>query len=207
MSATIESRKCLVLNKGWSPVGTVTLQAAIIKLFSSYKNGDPKARIIDPESYQTFTWDDWSKLKPVCSDEAIRSANIAFRIPEIILLSRYDKLPNPRLHFSRRTLYKRDKMTCQYCGGKPGSEELTIDHVLPRSQGGGTSWENCVLACVDCNSRKANRTPQQANMMLAKQPTKPRMNLFSFDPLKKVKSWEAFLGEAFWEVNIENPPD
>lgn len=202
MSTTLESRKCLVLNKGWSPVGTVPLQRAIIMLFSSYKNGDPKARIIDHESYQTFTWDDWSKLKPLCSDEAIRAANVAFRIPEIILLSRYDKLPKPRLHFSRRTLYKRDEMMCQYCGDKPGSSELTIDHVLPRSRGGKTSWENCVLACVDCNSRKADRTPKQANMTLAKQPVKPRMSLFSFDSLKKVKSWETFLGEAYWNVGL-----
>ena len=203
MSATLEKRKCLVLNKGWSPVGTVPLQKAIVMLFSSYKNGDPKARIIETESYQTFTWDDWSKLKPHSSDEAIHSANVAFRIPEVVLLTRYDKLPKPRLHFSRRTLYKRDNLTCQYCGDQPGSAELTIDHVLPRAQGGGTSWENCVLACVSCNSRKANRTPKQANMTLAKQPVKPRMSVLSnFGSLKKVKSWEAFLGEAYWNVSI-----
>lgn len=202
MSTTLESRKCLVLNKGWTPVGTVSLQRAIIMLFSTYKSGEPKARIIDHESYQTFTWDDWSKLKPLCSDEALRSANVAFRIPEVILLTRFDKMPKPRLHFSRRTLYKRDNMMCQYCGSQPGSQELTIDHVVPRAQGGTTTWENCVLACVDCNSRKADRTPKQANMVLMKEPKKPKMGLFKFEYLKPVKSWEAFLGEAYWNVGI-----
>jgi len=202
MSTTLNSRKCLVLNKGWSPVGTVPLQRAIIMLFSTYKNGEPKARIIDHESYQTFTWEDWSKLKPLCTDEALRAAHVAFRIPEVILLTRYDKMPQPKLHFSRRTLYKRDNMTCQYCGCRPGSAELTIEHVIPRSQGGATSWENCVLACVECNSRKADRTPKQAGMKLLSQPKKPRMSLFKFESLKPVKSWEAFLGEAYWNVGI-----
>lgn len=198
------NRKCLVLNKGWSPVGTVTLQRAIIMLFSQYDDGTPKAKIIEPESYQTFTWDDWSKMRPLVTDEKIAASNTYFKIPEIILLSRYEKMPKPKVHFSRRTLYKRDNMTCQYCGSRPGSEELTIDHVLPRAQGGLTTWENCALACTDCNRRKANRTPKQAGMKLAKEPTKPDMNLFRFDAVKPVKSWEAFLGEAYYSVELQN---
>src|SRR5437870_761778 len=123
MAASVMTRnRCLVLNKNWAPVGTVTLERAIIMLFSTYANNEPKARVIEPSSYQAFTWDDWSKLKPELTDEVIRSANMAFKIPEIILLSRYEKLPKPKVHFSRRTLYKRDDMTCQYCGCKPGSE-------------------------------------------------------------------------------------
>ncbi|MFX7620976.1 HNH endonuclease signature motif containing protein, partial [Acinetobacter baumannii] len=81
-------------------------------------------------------------------------------MPEIILLSKYDKLPAQRVHFSRRTLYHRDNNTCQYCSKKFSTSDLNIDHVLPRSQGGRSSWENCVLACFKCNSKKANRTPE-----------------------------------------------
>ncbi len=197
-----EGRRCLVLNKSWTPIGTMSLEDAIVKVFSTYSDGEPKARIIDHESYQTFTWEDWSKLKPLATDEAIRGAHIMFRIPEVILLTRYDRMPTRTVHFSRRNLYKRDEMTCQYCGCKPGSEELTVDHVVPRSQGGATTWENCVLACVDCNRRKANRTPDQARMKLAKKPKKPSMGLFRYQTLKPVKSWEAFLGQAYWNVGI-----
>lgn len=197
------SRPVLVLNKKWTPVGTVSLQRAITMLWSEYSDGTPKAKIIEPESYQQMSWDDWSKLKPSATDEVIKAANISFRIPEVIQLSRYEKLPQPKVHFSRRTLYKRDHYTCQYCLKRPGSEELTIDHVVPRAQGGETSWTNCVLACIECNSRKANRTPDQASMKLHTVPKKPRVTLFKSD-LKPVKSWEAFVGAAYWSVELEN---
>jgi 5-methylcytosine-specific restriction endonuclease McrA len=204
MSAILTSNKCLVLNKNWTPVGTVTLQRAIIMLFSTYKDNTPKARIVEPETYQTFTWEDWSKIRPLATDEQIAGANLTFRVPEIILLSKYERLPKPKLHFSRRTLYKRDRLMCQYCGCQPGSEELTIDHVLPRAQGGLTTWENCVLACVECNRHKADRTPKQAKMTLLSEPKKPSHTLFRYDTLKPVKSWVAFLGESYWNVELEN---
>lgn len=202
MKTVFAHRKCLVLNKTWTPVGTVPLQRALIMLFSTYGTGEPKARIIEPDSYQTFTWEDWSKLQPVASDEFIQGVNIMFRVPEVILLTRFERLPQPKVHFSRRTLYKRDNMTCQYCCARPGSAELTIDHIIPRSRGGATSWENCTLACVDCNARKANRTPEEAGMKLLSEPKKPRTHLFRYDSLKPVKSWEAFLGQAYWNVGI-----
>jgi 5-methylcytosine-specific restriction endonuclease McrA len=207
MSAILTSKKCLVLNKNWTPVGTVTLQRAIIMLFSEYDDGTPKAKIIEPDTYQTFTWEDWSKFKPLATDESIAAANVAFKIPEIILLSRYEKLPKPKVHFSRRTLYKRDKMTCQYCGAQPGSEELTIDHVTPRAQGGLTTWENCVLACVECNRKKADRTPKQARMKLLSEPKKPDLNSFRYDTIRPVKSWESFIGTAYWSVPLGDAND
>jgi hypothetical protein len=204
MSAILTSEKVLVLNKNWTPVGTVTLQDAITKLFSTYDDGTPKARIIESDTFRTFTWADWSELRPLATDKKIAGANLFFKVPEIILLSRYERLPRPKAHFSRRTLYKRDKLTCQYCGAQPGSEELTIDHVTPRAQGGLTTWENCVLACVECNRRKADRTPKQANMLLRTVPKKPSTKFLRFDTLKPVKSWEAFLGAAYWSVELDS---
>lgn len=204
MSATLTQNRVLVLNKNWTAVGTVSLQRAIVMLFSEYADGTPKAKIIEPESYQQMTWADWSKLKAGADDEVIRTANMSVRIPEVILLSKYEKLPKPKLHFSRRTLYKRDNYTCQYCYKRFSSEELTIDHVLPRAQGGVTSWENCALACVACNAKKANRTPKQAGMKLLNKPVKPKMNVFRADMVKPIKSWEQFLGTCYWSVELEN---
>jgi hypothetical protein len=204
IGATLQSRKCLVLNKNWRPIGTVTLEDAICKVVNTYDDGTPKARIIEPNSYQALSWDDWSKLTLEIDEERISSSRMSFKIPEIIILSKFEKLPKPKVHFSRRTLYKRDGMQCQYCGIKPGSEELTIDHVLPRAQGGTTTWENCALACVDCNRRKADRTPIQAGMKLMKEPKKPEAHLYKFDTVIPIKSWESFLGSAYWSVELEN---
>ena len=202
MSKTMQ-QKCLVLNKSWTPIGTVSLKRAIIMLWSD-DNGIPKARIIDHESYAPMTWDDWAKLQLVATDEVIRASNAHFRVPKVILLSSYDKMPQPKMHFSRRSLFKRDKMTCQYCGKRFVTDDLTVDHVIPKSQGGRSVWENCVTSCVDCNARKAARTPEQAKMPLLKIPKKPRIELIRYHTLKPVKSWEAFLGEAYWNVSIED---
>lgn len=201
--ANIESRKVLVLNKCWTPINTIPLRDAITLIFGD-NDGEPKAKIIEPESYMAMDWSDWSNLKPNVDEEAIRSANLVFRVPEIIILSKYDKMPKPKVHFSRRTLFKRDCFTCQYCGVKPHNDELTIDHVIPRSQGGKTTWENCILACYKCNSKKANKTPKQANMKLLKEPHKPNMRYFKCDLTHRVKSWEMILGEMYWSIELEN---
>jgi 5-methylcytosine-specific restriction endonuclease McrA len=176
-------------------------------LFQTCSDGEPKARIIEHPSYQTYTWEDWARLRPQATDEKIKSGNIYFRIPEIIKLSEYDKIPAPKVHFSRRNLFKRDNMTCQYCGCKPGSSELTVDHVLPRSQGGTSTFENCVLSCIKCNTRKANRTPEQAGMKLLSKPKKPKASVLRFETLKPIKSWEDFLGTAYWNVGIGDGED
>lgn len=197
------SQRCLVLNKAWHPITTVALRRAIVMLFSEYKDGTPKARVIEPNTFQPYTWEDWAKLEPV-SDETLKSAHLEFRIPEVILLSRYDKLPQPKVHFSRRNLYKRDDMTCQYCGAKPGSAELNIDHVIPKSRGGQSTWENCVLSCVKCNSRKADKLLHECGMKLRKTPKKPRMNMFKLGGMTKpIESWKQFISETYWSVEMK----
>lgn len=199
----LQNKKVLVLNRGWNPIGVVSLERALTMLFSVYKDGEPKARIIDPtKDFQTFTWEDWSRLRPRSDESSIRSTNVIFRVPEVVLLSKYDKLPQHKIHFSRRTIYRRDSNQCQYCGDFPGTEELTIDHIMPRSRGGKTTWENCVLSCQPCNSKKADRTPEECGMKLRKQPKKPNIPLFRGDV--RIKSWESFLGEAYWNVTLEN---
>lgn len=190
-------RKVLVLNKSWAPCNVVTLRRAINLLCKEY------AIIIDPtQEFRTYTWADWSKLRPQEGEDYIAGACITFRIPEVILLKSYNKLPLKNLNFSRRALYKRDQATCQYCGCQPGTEELTIDHIKPKSKGGLTTWENCVICCVSCNCRKSNKTPEQAGMKLRNQPFRPKFNLFKSDV--RVESWQSFLGESYWLVELEN---
>ena len=144
-------------------MNVATVARALVLLWNE------SARVVDPADYQLYTWADWSKLRPRDGEDCIQAVRFKLRVPEVVALSGYDRLPVAHVTFSRRNIFKRDHYTCQYCGAQPGSEELTLDHVVPRSQGGVSSWENCVLACMACNKRKADRTPEQARMHLRKQ--------------------------------------
>lgn len=203
--AALAQRKVLVLNKSWTVVNVVSLEDAIRKLFGEYDDGMPKAKIIDPSlDFATFTWKDWADIAPEHDDDVIRSPHGEFRIPEVILLTDYDKFPQHRVKFSRRMIYRRDNYTCQYCGKTPGSEELTIDHVIPRAQGGKTTWVNCAVACFKCNSRKDNRTPKQAGMKLKREPYKPKFSLFKGERRVVPQSWQHFVSECYWETEMQN---
>lgn len=193
----MHQRRVLQLNKTWAPMHTVPLEKALHMVFND------RAKIVDPENYQAMTWEDWSKLKPL-GDEGIKGAKMVFRIPEVIVLNDYDKLPQPAMTFSRRRLFRRDGYKCMYCGCKPGSEELTIDHVLPRAQGGGTNWENCVLCCVKCNAYKANRTPEQAKMVLLSKPCKPSYKILRKEDFVPIDSWSKFISTSYWNVPLED---
>lgn len=188
-AVAIQDRKVLQLNKTWTPMHTISLEKALHMVFNN------RARIVTPENYQAMTWSDWAQLEPI--GDSIRGARASFRVPEIIVLNDYDKLPMPKKTFGRRALLRRDNYTCGYCGVIPGSEELTIDHVLPRSQGGATSWENCVSCCGACNARKSNRTPSEASMPLRLNPAAPTYKQMKAETIR-VDSWEAFLGEMYY---------
>jgi 5-methylcytosine-specific restriction endonuclease McrA len=131
------------------------------------------------------------------------SVNLRLRVPEVIALTGYDRMPRRAVTFSRRNIFKRDRFQCQYCGVSPGCEELTIDHVTPRAQGGVSSWTNCVLACIDCNKRKADRTPKQAGMALASAPRRPAWKPAYADHRVRLASWSKFISEAYWNVELE----
>jgi len=196
---SLKHRRVLVLNKSWYPVGTVSFERAIGLIFSCYINGDPKARIIHHETYQVFNWDDWCKIPITGESSRIHTSSIDFQAPEIILLTRYNKVPQPRMSFCRKTIVRRDKRTCQYCEKKLNAEDCTIDHILPRSRGGQSTWKNCVIACTKCNVRKGSRTPREARMVLAKNPQVPPTDFFRFNCVCK-KSWESFIGKISREA-------
>src|SRR5882762_2976694 len=121
----VTNRTVLVLNRGWNPVAVVPLERAMGLIVGTYKDGEPKARILDAtKDFCLFSWHDWAQLKAGDGEAVIRGVKQNFRVPEIILLSKYNRLPQQRIHFSRRTIYKRDNNRCCYCGCKPGTAEL-----------------------------------------------------------------------------------
>ena len=197
MVAKALERPTLVLNRSWQPVNVATVARALVLLWNE------SARVVDPDDYQTYTWADWSQLRVRDGDPFIQAIRLRLRAPEVIVLSNYDRLPSAAVSFSRRNLFKRDHWTCQYCGMQPGADELTIDHVVPRSQGGTSTWENCVLACLACNKRKADRTPREAGLKLRHAPVRPLWKPMYARHSVRIESWSKFVSEAYWEVSLE----
>jgi 5-methylcytosine-specific restriction endonuclease McrA len=182
-------RPTLVLNRNWQPVGVAPVARALVMLWNDV------ARVVEPDEYRLYTWDDWVERAPEPGAPCIRAARLRLAVPEVVCLAHYDRLPGQAVTFSRRNVAKRDHHTCQYCGTQPGWEAITVDHVVPRSQGGVSSWTNCVAACVKCNARKADRTPDQAGMRLRKRPKRPEWKPFYAAQGDRFASWAKFLAE------------
>ncbi|WP_145265031.1 HNH endonuclease [Calycomorphotria hydatis] len=195
VSATLR-QPTLVLNRNWQPVGVASVARSLVMLFNE------TARVVDPTDYQLYSWEDWARLEPEDGEPVVKTVRFEIRVPEVITLTKYDRLHRRTVPFTRRNLFRRDQFTCQYCGAKPGSTELTIDHVLPKSKGGKTSWENCVLACVRCNHRKADRMPGEHGFKLHHKPKQPNWNPIYAARNVRIESWDRFLSEAYWNVNI-----
>jgi len=200
-AAALLQKPALVLNKAWMPIQVTSAREAI----SLVAKG--AALIIEPGTFETHdlrTWNDVTRAKARLEGETIRSTKLSILPPEVILLKVYPGIGERSVVFSRKNIFKRDHHTCQYCGAQPGPDALTIEHILPRSKGGLSSWENCVLACVPCNKQKADRTPEHAGMRLRSQPKKPSWKtLAHVAPRDRRESWEQFLSRAYWEVELE----
>ncbi len=197
--ALVLDERTLVLNRSWMAITTTTVRRALSLVYQR------AAKIVCPESYVIHDFDTWSELAVARDEPCIRSVSLRIRVPEIIVLAMYDGVPSRTVAFSRRNLYRRDLFACQYCGVRPGSEELTIDHIVPRSAGGRSTWTNCVLACVDCNKRKANRPLRRTGMTLLRKPGIPKWSWdieVSFG--RRKVSWENFLSERYWNVELQD---
>lgn len=161
------NKQILVLNKSWTPIGTVSVRRAICLMYND------QAYSICHESYAVYNFNDWINRPLDAQALYINGGSILFEIPAVILLSTYNGIrQTEELHFSRQNLLKRDNFTCQYCGKK--RVKLTIDHVVPRSKGGPTTWSNCVASCVKCNSKKDNKSLKEVGMKLTKRPIAPK---------------------------------
>ncbi len=197
MSESVLSEPTLVLNKNWLPVRVCTVRRALTLVFKDL------ARIIGPGNYSLYDFDSWLDLKVASGEPHIRTVSLSIRIPEVIVLRTSDRFTRPRVVFSRRNLFRRDRNTCQYCGVRFPTEELSIDHVLPRSLGGSGNWTNCVVACLHCNARKGSRSLHAAGMHLLRTPKEPPPQMaFTLHLGHRKQSWEQFVSEAYWNVEL-----
>src|SRR5262245_14488994 len=146
-----------MLNQSWEPPKLVPLRKAIVLLLTE------KAELVE------------------ATEQRLRAQHAAFDVPLVIRLVRYVSIKHGHrpIPCSRRGVFIRDRDICQYCGAMPGRRHLTLDHVLPRSRGGITSWENCVAACYTCNHRKGGKTPTEARMVLRSTPAAPKYLAFA----------------------------
>lgn len=196
--AKVLQRPTLVLNRNWQPVNVATVARALSMLWSE------TVRVVDPADYQLYDWQDWSRLVPANGQPFIQAVSQRIRAPEVVALTQFDRVPSSAVTFSRRNIFRRDRFACQYCGRQPVADALTIDHVVPRAQGGQSNWENCVLACLPCNHKKADRTPQQASMKLKKVPARPQWNPLYSQHSIRFESWSKFISDAYWNAELDN---
>lgn len=202
MEAAVLARPVLILNKAWQPIQVSSVQEAIGLVAKG------SALIIEPGSFERHdlkSWNDVSKLADKLDGAMIRSCHLALVPPEVILLTDYDGIGEKSVVFSRRNLFKRDRYTCMYCGTQPSDHgELTIDHIVPKSKGGKSTWENCALACVECNKKKADKSLYESKMKLRKVPKKPSWKSLAQLPHRaRRQSWSNFISEAYWEIALE----
>src|SRR5579883_489659 len=145
--------RVLVLNATYEPINVCTVRRAIVLLLKA------RAEVLEEGS------------------QTLHSERVAFARPFVIRLTAYVRVPrdSQRRKITRRAVFARDDWTCQYCGSRT---QLTVDHVVPRSKGGGSTWDNIVAACAPCNRRKGDALPRQAGMILARQPRTPNPDIF-----------------------------
>jgi 5-methylcytosine-specific restriction endonuclease McrA len=206
MSVAALDDKVLVLNRLYAAVRVISARRAFTLLFAD------RAEVIAVENdkylnYDFASWADIATLQKQFEPDAhswIRTSHFEIAVPKIIRLLGYDRLPERHVKLTRRNIFARDRNRCQYCGHTFPTSELSLDHIVPRVQGGTNSWENIVCACVKCNMRKGGRTPRQAHMSLVRKPIKPKRNPTITIRLgeKKYHSWKGFLDDAYWHVEL-----
>ncbi|MFH1066973.1 MAG: HNH endonuclease [bacterium] len=193
----------LVLNRLWQAVNVCSARRAFTLLYAGH------AQVVAAEEgdFQTFDFQEWRSFSQTYDgNEAIHSIRFKIRIPKIIVLLLFDRLPKKEVKLTRHNVFERDEYTCQYCGDHFNREDLNLDHVIPRDKGGQTTWENIVCSCVPCNARKANRAPHEVGMQLVRKPKRPKLRPFLSLQLKKAPhpSWLHFLDLAYWNVELSN---
>jgi 5-methylcytosine-specific restriction endonuclease McrA len=192
--------RILVLNRLWQPVNIVGVERAFNLLLRDH------AQVIytGDESFLMMNSAEWLQLSEEASPDEneayIQTVRLRIRVPKVLLLRSYDRLPAQEVKFTRENLFERDDYRCQYCGKHFESLQLNMDHVIPRDRGGRTSWENIVTSCISCNSRKANRLPHQAHMHLIRKPERPRWRPF-------VSSLIGQSDDSDWDhfINLKQP--
>ncbi|HVA68958.1 MAG TPA: HNH endonuclease [Candidatus Binataceae bacterium] len=193
--------KVLVLNRSYLPVHITSVKRAFALLYQG------AARAVD-EQYRTFDFESWRDLAIELHHERLGVVGGFIRVPRVLLLTAYERVPKRHVRFSRFNIFARDGNTCQYCGKRFGRTDLNLDHVNPRSRGGLSTWENIVCSCHACNRRKGGRTPEEARMLLIRKPLRPQWTPFSADmfSLRRYREWMPYLtavDSAYWNTELQ----
>lgn len=197
---TLLNSKVLVLNRSYLPVHVTSVKRAFALLYQGV------ARAVD-EQYRTFDFASWRDLAVEVNHEKLGVVGGFVRVPRVLLLVAYERVPKRHVRFSRFNIYARDNNTCQYCGRRLPRTELNLDHVIPRSRGGSSTWENVVCSCHACNRRKGGKTPEEASMLLIAKPKRPQWTPFSTEifSLRRYREWMPFLStvdSAYWNTEL-----
>lgn len=198
--------RVLVLNKHYMALRIIGVRRA----FSLLCRDLAEVISCDDGSYANYDFHSWREISEMRRNfeahkhDWITTVNFDIAVPRVIRLLFYDRIPNKSIKFNRRNLFARDNNSCQYCGRKFPTSELSLDHVIPRRLGGESSWENIVCACMKCNVKKGGRTPSQAHMKLIKSPAKPKKHPVIHVHLRheRYQSWKQFLDNAYWSVEL-----
>lgn len=198
----ILDRPVLVLNRLWQAVNTCSVRRAFTLLYQGH------AQVVSTDGKNNFlahdflSWRDFSQVNP--EPEMVRTISVSIRVPRIIVLLLFERLPKKEVKFTRHNVFERDRNTCQYCGKVFERNDLNLDHVLPRDRGGETTWENIVCSCIPCNTRKGNRLPHEAGIQLIRKPKRPKWRPFVNISFSRHQhdSWRHFLDLAYWNVEL-----
>jgi 5-methylcytosine-specific restriction endonuclease McrA len=192
MNDVLYKSTVLVLNRNWQAIDVKSPAQA----FCMMANGNATALDIeDAGDMRPVRWNEWLGLPVRDEDYSVRTVRGAVRVPTVLVLARYSKVPRRRPKLSTKGIWERDGGKCQYTGKKLAPHEGNIDHVVPRSRGGTTTWENCVLADKKVNSRKGNRLPEEVGLQLKKNPETPRELPVTYfiRNAHNVRDWDHFL--------------
>ncbi|MCY2927285.1 MAG: HNH endonuclease [Planctomycetota bacterium] len=206
--ATSLDSHVLVLNKHYAAIRVVSARRA----FSMLLRRIAEIVTVDEPEWATYDFDSWRQISQLRATyerehhEFIRCVRFELVVPRIVRLLTYDRLPRRDVRLTRRNIFARDRNRCQYCGKRFPTSELSLDHILPRTQGGRMEWTNIVCCCVQCNVRKGGRTPVQAGMKLMAEPVQPRQSPAVTIRLNSAKyaSWRQFLDAAYWNVELRD---
>ena len=192
MSDVLHKATVLVLNRNWQAIDVKTPADA----FCMMAAGNATALdIAAGTNMNPMKWAEWLALPVRDSDNAVWTVHGPVRVPTVLVLAKYDKVPKRRPKLSGKGIWERDGGVCQYTGKKLSRDEGNIDHIMPRSRGGKTTWDNCVLADKRINSRKADRTPDEVGLKLVRKPAPPREMpaTYYIRNTHGVADWEMFL--------------
>jgi 5-methylcytosine-specific restriction endonuclease McrA len=190
----------LVLNRSWAAVHIASVRRALSLMYLD------SARAVHPTDYTLHEFSEWVDLSQNgLGGRYIHTPATRIRVPEVVLLSGYSGFVRHEVRFSRHGVFERDNSRCQYCGKHLPKSQLTIDHVTPQSRGGGDTWHNLVVACLPCNVKKSNRTPEEAHMPLLRKPKKPGWmpHFGARVPDDQLEVWRRFVGNNGWNIGLK----